>query len=235
MFDQRLGRRLNKFGTLGELAALGRNAPDATVGYVAARVAEIDLAVLDDRVVPVGDVDRAVRPLLDVDGAEGGVRRFDDIGHEPGRVARAGRREGEPADAVRAEVAGDEAALPVVGEMASRDDLEAAILGAAGIESLERAGRAGGGVVGCAGEADVDALAARTVGLERLAEAVEVVAPRVPHAAREDLEPPGVGAELPHAARVEPADAIRRFDVAVDVHRLVHVQVAVVPPAQRVK
>ena len=31
---------------------------------IAARVAEIDFAVLNDRVVPVGDVDRAVRPLL---------------------------------------------------------------------------------------------------------------------------------------------------------------------------
>ena len=44
-----------------ERPALGGDAPDAAVRVVAARVAEIDLAVLDDRVVPVGDVDRAVR------------------------------------------------------------------------------------------------------------------------------------------------------------------------------
>ena len=40
---------------------------------VAARVAEIDFAVVDHGVAPVGDVQRAVRAMLHVDGAEGEV------------------------------------------------------------------------------------------------------------------------------------------------------------------
>ena len=47
--------------------APGRDPPDPPVRVIAARVAEIDFAVVDDRVVPVGDVDRAVRAHLDVD------------------------------------------------------------------------------------------------------------------------------------------------------------------------
>ena len=63
-----------------ERPPLGRDPPDPAAGVVAARVAEIDLAVLDDRVVPVGDVDRAVGPHLDVDRPEGDVRGLDQLG-----------------------------------------------------------------------------------------------------------------------------------------------------------
>jgi len=43
-------------------AALGGDAPDAAVGFVAADVAEIDFAVLDDRVAPIGEVEGAIGP-----------------------------------------------------------------------------------------------------------------------------------------------------------------------------
>ena len=88
----------------------------------------------------------------------------------------------------------------------------------------------------CSGAGDdvVDALAAGAVGDERLAAAVEVMAPRVPQAAGEDLELQRLGPELPDAAAVQPAHAVRRFDVAVDVDRLVEVQHAVRAPAERV-
>ena len=50
------------------------------VGVVAAWVAEIDLAVLDDGVVPVGDVDGTVGAHLHVDGTERGVGALDEFG-----------------------------------------------------------------------------------------------------------------------------------------------------------
>ena len=75
---------------------------------VAARVAEIDLAVLDDRVVPVGDVDRAVGAHLDVDraGTPTCVVLISSACSRDGE-ARAVVAEHEPADAVAAEVVGD--------------------------------------------------------------------------------------------------------------------------------
>ena len=45
--------------------------------------------------------------------------------------------EDEPADAIAAEVVGEEVALPVVGQMPAADDLQAAVFRAAGVESLE--------------------------------------------------------------------------------------------------
>src|SRR6266850_7621097 len=46
------------------------HAVDAPVFAVAVRIAQIVLHVADDRVVPVAEVDRAVRAHLDVGGAE---------------------------------------------------------------------------------------------------------------------------------------------------------------------
>ena len=77
--EQRLDAETFEIPPLDRRAALRGDAPDAAVRVVAARVAEIDLAVLDDRVVPVGDVDRAVGPHLHVDRPEGAVRRVDEV------------------------------------------------------------------------------------------------------------------------------------------------------------
>ena len=132
---RRLGA--DEIRALHERPALGRDAPDAAVNVVAARVAEIDLAVLDDRVVPVGNVDRPVRAHLDVDRPEGRVVRLDDIGHFTRGERAAVVAELEPADAVAAEVVGDAVALPVVGKMSAADDLEAAVLRAAGVEPVQ--------------------------------------------------------------------------------------------------
>ena len=83
-------RRADEFRRFHERTALRRHAPDAAVRLVAARVAEVHLAVLDDRVVPVGDVDRSVGPHLHVDRAEGHVVRLDHFDFltrgVPGRV-----------------------------------------------------------------------------------------------------------------------------------------------------
>ena len=39
---------------------------------IATSVAEVDFTMVDDRVRPVGDVERAIGPLFDIDGAKGG-------------------------------------------------------------------------------------------------------------------------------------------------------------------
>ena len=96
---------------------LRRHAPDPPAGVVAARIAKIDLAMLDDRVVPVGDIDRAVRAHLDVDRPKRDVAALDQLGLLAGRVARAVVGQHEPADPVAAKVIGQEAALPGFGNM----------------------------------------------------------------------------------------------------------------------
>src|SRR5262249_10047499 len=94
--------------------------------------------------------------------------------------------------------------------------------------------RAGGGLEGRTGEAVRDALEAGPVGEERLPPAVEVVAPAVPEAAREDVQLPRLWPELPDAAGVEPTHAVGGFDMAVDVDGLVEVTQPVRAPAERV-
>ena len=53
-----------------ERPSLRCHAPDSTMRAVAAVVAEVDFPMLDDRVVPIGDVDRPVGPHLHVDRPE---------------------------------------------------------------------------------------------------------------------------------------------------------------------
>ena len=84
---------------------------------VTAFVAEIDFAVLNDRVRPVGDIKRAVRSHLHVDRAKGDARRTQHIRHLLRNVGRALFADVKTNDAVRPEVAGDRIALPVVGEV----------------------------------------------------------------------------------------------------------------------
>src|SRR5262249_10595610 len=124
-------------------------------------------------------------------------------------------------DAMPPEVVGDDVAAPLLRQVPPAENLLAAVLWAAGVEPLHDAhGADGRGVVG-AGQDVVDALAAGAVGDERLTPAVEVVAPRVDPAAGEHVELQRLGAELPDAPGEEPPRAVRRFDVAVDVDRLV--------------
>src|SRR5262245_62853180 len=94
---------------------------------VAARVAEIHLAVLDDRIAPVRDVKRAVGAHLHVDGPERDVRRAQEL-MLLARVARALLGDLEAHHAVGAEVARDGVALPLFREALALDQLEAAKL-----------------------------------------------------------------------------------------------------------
>ena len=91
----------------GEGAVFKSDAPDSAVDFVAAGIAEVDFAVLDDGVGPVGNVERAVGALLDVDGAEAGGAAADEVALVLGCKAGAVFAEGEAHDAVGAEVTGD--------------------------------------------------------------------------------------------------------------------------------
>ncbi len=230
------GRRgVGEPGPLDEGPSPGGDAPDPAAGVVAPRVAEVDLAVLDDRVVPVGDVDRAVGPHLDVDRPEGDVRRPDQLGLLARGEAGAVLGEDEPADAVAAEVVREDVPAPVLGQVPAAQDLGAAILRAAGVEPAQDPLGADGGLEVGAGHRVVDPLEPGAVGDERLAPAVEVMPPGVPEPADEDVELHRLGPELPDPPAPQPADAVRRLDVAMDVDRLVEVQVPVVSPPERVE
>jgi hypothetical protein len=102
----------------------------------------------------------------------------------PRGIAAAVFGDHEPADAVGAEVVGDHVALPVVGQMPAADDLQAAVLGAAGVEAGDDPLRAGGGDEDRAGEDVVDPFAVGAVGGERLPPAVEVMPPGFTKAAQ---------------------------------------------------
>ena len=209
---------------------------------VAAWVAEVHFAVVDDRVRPVGDVERAVGALLYINRAEVGFARADEVWHslrdEAGFWIRTLTEiiDGKTHDAMRAEVVRDGVALPVVGEERGADDFEAAEFRvAAGRDALEDFLRVFVGEIHGAGNCPRDALAARAVGDEGVAVCIELMAPRIAPATEHDLD--FFGARIPskHTAAVQPHDAPRRFDVAVDVDALVHVEATIGAPAKCVE
>ena len=93
----------------------------------------------------------------------------------------------------------------------------------------------GVGEVGRAIHRVINALTAGAVGEEGVAVLVPMVAPGIAAATGEDRQRPRVGIEPPNAARVESAHPVGRLDVRVRVNRLVHVEVPVITPAQRVE
>ena len=241
-FGEQNGDRLAEQRLPGErLGVLRQNAPDAAADLVAARVAEVDFAVVDDRVGPVGDVDRAIGAHLQGDRAEGYVARADDVGQFLGHVTRlrsgvgAEVIEAEADDAMGAEVARDRVALPVGAEQRALHELEAAELRIGSrADAADEAAGAFGGREGCAGEGPVHAGAVGAGGQERLAGEVFLLAPGVDEALRVDFETFGVRVIGESYARVGADEAPRGLEVRVDVDRLVEVETAIDAPMQRV-
>ena len=88
--EQRGDRLAVDLGGLSSGRPSIRDAVDAAVLVVAVGVAQVVLHVADDRVVPVGEVDRAVRTDVDAGGAEvriarmrPGARAFSPLSPEP--------------------------------------------------------------------------------------------------------------------------------------------------------
>jgi hypothetical protein len=72
------------------------------------------------------------------------VAGLDDLGLLEGGETAAVLLEDEPADAVAAEVVGQDVALPGLGQVPAAGDLTAAVLGAAGVEAIQDAREAVG-------------------------------------------------------------------------------------------
>src|SRR5262249_41723351 len=172
---------------------------------------------------------------LHVHRAERGVVGLDEFGLLLCKVAGAVVIQDEAADAMPAEIVGDDVALPVVGKVAAAEDLLAAVLRATGVQTLQHARCVGRGGVAAAWDQVVYAFGPRAVGDERLAPAVKVVAPGVPPAASKDLQPFRLGPKLPNAASAQSPNAVGRLDVAMDVDGLIHVEHAVRAPAKGVQ
>jgi hypothetical protein len=226
---------LREVGDLPRLRTLPRHAPDAAVRLVAARVAEIHLTVLDDRVAPVGDVERAVGAHLHVDRPEGIRGGAEHVGHFLGHVAGALVARLETHDAMRAEVARDHVALPVRREHCAAQNLDAGELGIVPrANAAENTPRIRIGDVARTGQAPVDAGAARAIGEERLPVVIEVMAPRIHPALEQNAHALVARIEAEHAAALQPHHAMRRLGVRARVDGLVHVKPPVEAPAERV-
>ena len=174
-----LGRRTDELRLLDQRTALGGDPPDPASGVVAAGVAEVDLAVLDDRVVPVGDVDRPVGAHLDVDRSEGGVAGLDQLGQlAAAKPAPSSLRTNRRTLLARKSLV---SMLPchVSGRCRPLRISAPQYLGLPGLRPARMRSASGRGDVIGPGEDVVDPLAAGAVGGERLAPAVEVVAPGI--------------------------------------------------------
>ena len=195
---------------------------------------KIDFAMIDDRVVPINDVDGPVGPHFDVDRPERAVARMQHGFDFFGREAAAVGFQFVADRAVGAKVVGQQAAAPPLGHMASGKKLGRRVLGLAGDQAGQNPSRADGRSKGGVLKDKVWARSAGAVGGQRLSPGVEREAPGVDHAAGENLQALGLRPKTPDAATVESSIAVRRLDEAVDVNRLGKVQLAPGGPAQAV-
>ena len=103
---------------------LGRDTPDAAVLLVAPRIAKIHFTVLDDRVAPIGEIQRAVGPELHVERTKRAVRGPHHIGHFLCDVGRALVGNLEAHHAVCPEIRRNHVTLPIVRKLRAPDNFE---------------------------------------------------------------------------------------------------------------
>src|SRR5947199_10530387 len=112
-----------------------------------------------------------------------------------------------------AKIARDRVALPIIGEMLARNNLQTAEFRiASGADAAQLPPHPGISEISRAAHAIADALPTRAVGLEGLAELVEVMSPGIAKAAQEHLQFSGRWTEIIDAATVQTNDAARRFE-----------------------
>ena len=190
-------------------------------------VAKVHFAVLDDWVIPISDVDGPIGSHFDIDGPEGAVGGTEEVVDPGGGVGTAVGGKAVGIDAMAPEVWSNEDAAHVFGNVRAGEDFEAAEFGLTGIESLHDALGTWRGDEDGAGEDVVDAVTARAVGGEGLAVVVEDESPGIDEAFRKNLGLLGLRAEMPNASAHEAPDAVRGFEVAVDVNGLEEVEHAI--------
>ena len=80
---QLVDTRIDQLRTWHQRTAFRGEPPDASMHVVATFVAKVDFTMLNDGVVPVGNVDRPIRSLLNINGTKRHVIGADDIGLLP--------------------------------------------------------------------------------------------------------------------------------------------------------
>ena len=111
--------------TWNERTILRRDAPDTAMCEVAARIAKMILHVADERIVPIGDVERAVWTHPHIDGTKrvvGGNNQWSKLFQS---VTRAVVGKTPTRHAILFERSGNQISLPIVREMSSADDFAA--------------------------------------------------------------------------------------------------------------
>ena len=216
--------------------ALRRDAPDAAVDRIAPRVPQRVLHVSDQRIEPVGDVERPVEPEFDRNRPEVRIRRhqqrFGLHGDEPGAVL--------PylvlLDALEADrVRHQEIALGIVGKVAAADELHVRGRPYLGQRPhLHRPLLAG--IVDVAGERRaVVVVSVGRVGDEVLTPPIDDVAPGIGEAvADEHAELFGARFVSEDARFLEPHRAVRCFDLRMEKGPFLEIQVAARTPGEGV-
>ena len=182
ILKQLLDRRADQVGMVKQRTILRGNAPNSTVNMIPTRIPEVHFPVLDDRVVPVGDVDRTIRTHFDIDWTKGDMIGFDQFDFLSRTVGRSILTHDEPANPVGAEIIGDHGALPFRWQMSTTQDLKPAMFWTARIQTAQDTLCSRGGDKDGTRENVVDSLTISTIGREGLAPFIEVMPPRIDEA-----------------------------------------------------
>ena len=216
-------------------AILCSNTPDAPLALVASRVIKIHLAVTQNGIVKVENVNRAVGADLDIDGAKGIMAGVQDGFDFARRVAAVLFFDLVSDGPVGAKIVGQQTPLPMVGSMTAGDEFSSGVLRLSGHDhSAQRLLDVGCHPVGDTREAIVRALPASTIGRKRLAPMIKSETPWVGHSTCIDFQSFGLRPEAPDTPAIEAPGSPGGLDETVDVDRLGKVELSPGRPAQSV-
>ena len=106
---------------------------------IASGVSKVDLAVLDDWIVPIGNVNRAVGSHLDIDGAKCAMGGRNEIVNLRGSVGTAVVGQPKQVDAVPSKIGSSKDLLQLIRQVTSGERFDTAVLRLAGIEASKDA------------------------------------------------------------------------------------------------
>ena len=120
--NQLIGRRRSEIRQLVQRPARDMDSPNPPMHAVATLITKIDFAVLNDRVVPIGDIQRAVGAHPCVDRAKRDVAAGDNLRLLATSVGRRGRANRKSTNAMAAEIARHQITGPRFRKMSARND-----------------------------------------------------------------------------------------------------------------
>ncbi len=204
--------------------------------FIPSRIAKIDFTVLNNRIRPIGDVNRPIRTNLDINRPEGVAQPSDQFRLLLGGIPASLFIDTEANNSMRSKITGDRRALPLLGELFTVKQFQPAILGiGTRADALQNPRCPGIGEIHRPGHSIGDALIPGPIGDKRLPIAIHLVSPRIAEALHKHTQLEGVRTKVPHPATVQPLHTMGRFNVAVDIDRLVHVKLTIMAPTQGVK